>query len=303
MVGSVSVATAVYSDRRAHLVYGINPATDSGLEFGALDWPLFRVEEANIKFVDFTSTEELKRVSYASNPQKIVDVDYIWTGSGSLKDVIGQQDHFDFAIASHVIEHIPNVLGWFRGIHEVLKPNGRFNLAIPDKRFTFDVERNTTTIAEIVEADLLDLRAPNIRQVFDHVYKSRQIAPGAIWHDEKPVGTFPAMSGANPLETALNMSRSVHESGTYYDTHCSVFTPASFLTVLEEATRLGLFNFYVEKMVVTGPGGDGASGFEFFISLVRPMKDMGTQIRLIERVCEVREEVRRLDRHFKLLAP
>ncbi len=303
MVGSVSVATAVYSDRKSHLSFGINPETDSGLEFGALDWPLFRVDEAKVKFVDFTSTEELRRISYASNPQNIVDVDYIWTGSGSLKDIVGQQDQFDFAIASHVIEHIPNVLGWFRGIFEVLQPNGRFNLAIPDKRFTFDVERRETTIAEIVEADLLDLRAPNVRQVFDHVYKSRQIPPGAIWHNEQPVESFPAMSGANPLETAFSMARSVHESGTYYDTHCSVFTPSSFLTVFEEATRLGLFEFYIEKMVVTGPGGKEASGFEFFINLVRPTKDMGTKIRLVERVCELREEVRRLDRHFKLLAP
>lgn len=302
MSASVSIASPVYSDRHALLAHGVNQGTDRGVEFGALDWPVFKSNEADVKFVDFTSTEELRRVSYAANPQNIVDVDYIWTGAGSLADVVGQRECFDFAIASHVIEHIPNVLGWFRGIHAVLKPGGRFNLAIPDKRFTFDVGRKETTIAEMVEADLLDLHAPNLRQVFDHVYLGRQIDPGAVWRDERDVKSFAPMAGTNALQTALEMATSVHKHGSYYDTHCSVFTPASFLSILEEATRLRLFSFYVDRFIITGPGGEGASGFEFFANLIRPPADMGTEHRLVERISQVREEVRLLNRNFSLLA-
>ncbi|WP_369012339.1 methyltransferase domain-containing protein, partial [Escherichia coli] len=71
----------------------------------------------------------------------IVDVTHVWTGSGSLAAIVGGAGLFDYAIASHVIEHVPNVLGWFRGIYEVLKPGAVFNLAVPDRRYTFDVVR------------------------------------------------------------------------------------------------------------------------------------------------------------------
>jgi SAM-dependent methyltransferase len=302
MSQSVKVASPVYSDRMNCLRYGISKEVHNGLEFGALNWPVYRPDEIDIKFVDFASTDELKRNTYASDPSKIVDVDYIWPGSGSLAHVVGAQEAFDFAIASHVIEHVPNVLGWFRGIREVLKHGGRLNLAIPDKRFTFDVDRKETTIAELVEADILDLRVPSIRQVFDHVYLGKQIDPGAIWYDERPVACYDRMSGINALRTAFERATDVHKTATYHEAHCSVFTPASFLSLMEDATKLGLFDYYIDEFVTTGPGGAGPSGFEFFVNLVRPSPDSYTQEALAERIGVIREDLRILERHYSLLA-
>ncbi len=302
MSQSVKVASPIYSDRMNYLRYGINKEAHKGLEFGALNWPVYRPNEIDIKFVDFASTDELKRNTYASDPSQIVDVDYIWTGSGSLAHVVGAQEAFDFAIASHVIEHIPNVLGWLRGIREVLKHGGRLNLAIPDKRFTFDVDRKETTIAELVEADILDLRIPSVRQVFDHVYLGKQIDPGAIWHDERPLTSYDRMSGTNALRIAFERATEVHETATYHEAHCSVFTPASFLSLMEDATKLSLFDYYIDQFVTTGPGGADPSGFEFFVNLVRPSPDSYTQEALVERIGVIREDLRILERHYSLLA-
>lgn len=70
---------------------------------------------------------------------RLVEVDYDWTGASQLAQIIADVDIYNFAIASYVIEHVPNMLGWLRGIENVLRIEGRFNPEIPDRRFTFDV--------------------------------------------------------------------------------------------------------------------------------------------------------------------
>ena len=138
----------VGNKRRDLLTRGINASYDFGIEIGALNNPIIKPEDGNVKFVDYTTTEMLQSYPHAETVKKdeIVNVDYVWPGSGSLAKIVEQQKCFDYAIASHVIEHVPNVLGWSQGIAEVLKDGGVFNLAIPDRRFTFDVGRKDSTL-------------------------------------------------------------------------------------------------------------------------------------------------------------
>ena len=46
----------------------------------------------------------------------------------------------------------------------------------PDKRFTFDARRPVSTSGEFVEAWLHGRRRPNSRQIFNHVYETRELA-------------------------------------------------------------------------------------------------------------------------------
>jgi hypothetical protein len=147
------------SSRATLLTLGANPAAQKGLEFGALNNPVVRPEHGDIRFVDYTTTEGLRARPHADTIDKsaIVNVDYIWPGSGSLAEVINTGELFDYAIASHVIEHVPNIVGWCFGIADVLTSGAVFNLAIPDKRYTFDVRRKLTTLGEVVEAIFFNL--------------------------------------------------------------------------------------------------------------------------------------------------
>src|SRR6266496_5170144 len=140
------------SDRIRLLREGIEPATQKGLEIGALNAPTVLPQEGDVRFVDRADDATL-RDSHPLRLEGLVNVDYIWPGTGSLAAVIGTGELFDWAIASHVIEHVPNMLGWLRGIAEVLKPGGILNLAIPDCRFTFDVDSPRSTIGQVIESD------------------------------------------------------------------------------------------------------------------------------------------------------
>jgi len=56
----------------------------------------------------------------------------------------------DFVIANHFIEHCENPLLTFRNLLRVLKPGGIVFMAVPDKRFTFDVDRPCTTLDHVL---------------------------------------------------------------------------------------------------------------------------------------------------------
>jgi hypothetical protein len=245
------------------LTFGIDPGSQKGIEFGALDNPIYRREQGDIRFVDYTTTEGLRAHPHAGtiNKDAIVEVDYVWRGSGSLADVIETGELFDYAIASHVIEHVPNVIGWFIGISEVLKTGAIFNLAIPDKRYTFDVRRKLTTLGELIEAHLNKYTFPSVRQMFDHCYEAVAIEPGAIWRRETNIEEIPRLCGDIALQLAYDSSLQIVANDRYFDSHCLIVTPASFLTLLQGLYRLQLFPFLLREFHPTEMG-----DFEFFVS-------------------------------------
>ncbi len=87
----------------------------------------------------------------------------------------------DFVFASHVIEHAPDMIGWLRQIGQVLGDGGQLYLAIPDKRLCFDVNRDLTTMADLVDAHLRGLSAPGFRQIYDFHSRIIEVDAAALW--------------------------------------------------------------------------------------------------------------------------
>ena len=83
-------------------------------------------------------------------------------------DALGGDAPIDFVIASHVIEHIPDPVGWLAQIGEILTDRGLLVLVVPDRRFTFDVNRPETTAAELIDTMLRGCQTPTFQQTFSH---------------------------------------------------------------------------------------------------------------------------------------
>ncbi len=101
-------------DRTAHLVGSIDLATAKGLELGPLNNPVVRKSDGDVRYLDHVDTEAL-RARYASHEgfdlDSIVPIDYVsWTGS--IRSAVGDDGPFDYVIASHVIEHVPDLIRW-----------------------------------------------------------------------------------------------------------------------------------------------------------------------------------------------
>jgi len=228
----------------------------AGLEIGPLYTPRFaRAHYPNVRYVDHAATDEL-REKYATDTfmaehlDEIVDVDVVWDGSTPLLDALGAAGDgsgrpVEFVFASHVIEHAPDMIGWLRQIGQVLGDGGHLYLAIPDKRLCFDVNRDLTTMADLVDAHLRGLSAPGFRQIYDFHSRIIEVDAAALWAGTADYrDTWRA--DLDPDEWAYELCLKAQQTGEYVDGHCQVFTPSSFLDVYARLVALGLIDFRIE---------------------------------------------------------
>ncbi len=226
----------VFFLHRSHLEKVANLAEGQGLEIGAMDLPYVSASEGHCEFADYRTTEELQdlaRVVPGHFPEHVAPVAYnLKNGYGAI------EKQFDYVIASHVIEHIPNLLGWLRELERLTKSNGVVFLVVPDRRYTFDYHRRETTISDLVECDRLGLERPSFYHVFDHhFYTHYSIPPHDIWSGSKP---------PPPLKNYANAREAAERTfAGFEDAHCSVFTPESFQSLFADLLFAKLTNFAI----------------------------------------------------------
>jgi hypothetical protein len=75
-------------------------------------------------------------------------------GMDSLKSIPDYSQ--DFGIACHVIEHCPNTIRAIRTACKKLKRGGVLFLVIPNKKVTFDVNRQTTSLEHFIADDFCE---------------------------------------------------------------------------------------------------------------------------------------------------
>jgi Domain of unknown function (DUF4214)/Methyltransferase domain len=114
------------------------PRTGHIIEIGPSFRPIAPKGEGwNTRSLDHTTREGLI-AKYRGHPgvdvNRIEEVDFVWAG-GSLIDAVPASLHgtFDAFVASHVIEHTPDLIAFLDAAGALLKPDGVVVLAIPDK--------------------------------------------------------------------------------------------------------------------------------------------------------------------------
>ncbi len=134
--------------RRSHLIPYLSQNM-TGLEIGAFMRPTLSPADAEMKYVDYYSQEELQSQIDPKGPggNDVVHVDYV-VRSGNYSDVITQK--FDIIIANHVMEHCCNPISWLNDLASMLKEDGLIFLALPDKKYSFDRFRPDTDLARIL---------------------------------------------------------------------------------------------------------------------------------------------------------
>ena len=117
----------------------------NGIEFGALHAGLSVPPGVRVKYADCEPVEKLS-ISYATvgsirAPDIVTD----------MHSNVGIDDQSqDFIIANHVLEHLEDPLRALGSIGRVLRPGGVAFIALPDKRFTFDVDREITLLSHLI---------------------------------------------------------------------------------------------------------------------------------------------------------
>ena len=91
----------------------------------------------------------------------------MWRGE-PLDELLGEA-RYDWIIASHVIEHMPDLVAFFRQAARLLKPGGSLSLVIPDKRYCFDYFRWPSTTGDVLQAFAEQRRRHPAGVVFEYV--------------------------------------------------------------------------------------------------------------------------------------
>lgn len=197
------------------------------LELGPLHEPIAETGKHNVRYVDRMSHQELVE---HYEPQgipvsKIVPLDHVWPPGEDLVSHI-PSERFNYCIASHVIEHVPNLIEWLNQIASVMNTGGILSLAIPNREHTFDRERPLTTTAEIIESEIMKANRPTPKQVYCHFRNN----------------VDPQGNNTETIEFALHAARQA-AAEVYVDVHCWVFNMRNFDQSISELADQNLIQF------------------------------------------------------------
>jgi hypothetical protein len=267
-------------DRKSRMLSFLNQA-GKGLEIGPSHNPVAPKREGfDVHVVDHCDRAALveKYRPHGVDIDSIEDVDFVWRNT-SYGELTGKPKFYDWIIASHVIEHTPDLIGFMQGADEVLKDEGVLSLAVPDKRFCFDHFRPITGIGSLIDAHVNQNHVHTAGRVAEYflnvVSLSGRIAWDRSFQSTQPVNSFAFVHGA---EDALSGMRAVTEQGAYLDVHAWCFTPSSFRLLIEDLHRLGLSPLR-EVAFFSDAGG------EFFAALSRSGKGPDlTRMKLLENI-------------------
>jgi SAM-dependent methyltransferase len=227
------------ADIRNRCLAGLDVSVGRGLEIGALNRPLLPRHLGRIFFADHCSTAELKHKYSTGLPfpeDEICHVDFDLSKM-TLRETDGG---FDYVVASHVIEHVPDLVGWLRDLESILKVGGILALAIPDKRYTFDLFRRETTLWMVEQA--VSRPRPDPETILDFFANLVTVDTARLWAGNDAADQAHKTYSAEDCVNVLSR----YSAGEYIDVHCWVFTPASFRVLIEQViVRFGL-SFKIE---------------------------------------------------------
>lgn len=252
-------------DRRQKALHSLDLA-GLGLEIGPSFAPFLPKSAGHdVRIADHLPTEAL-RAKYAARGvpvARIEEVDYD-LGAAPLAASVPRET-FDYVLASHVVEHVPDLIDFLAGIWTVLKVGGVVSFVVPDKRFCFDRFRPVTGLAAVIDAHMERRDKPSPRAVaeglINYVFN---LGDKRIWPIDSPEAY--AFRYGHEI-TGRAMLKAAH---AYMDCHVWTYTPLSLLLLVLDLSALGFFTFAPAPSFNTDP----ALG-EFYLSLTKTAEAPG----------------------------
>lgn len=258
----------------------------NGIEIGPSHNPIAPKKEGyKVHIIDHMSRDQLiaKYKDHHVNLENIEEVDFVWRGE-NYTELTGKNKHYDWIIASHVIEHTPDLIGFLNDCDAILKDDGVISLVVPDKRYCFDHYRPITGISKIIDSHFqkATIHTPGtVAEYFLNVVsKSGNIAWAA--------STTGEYNFIHSLENALQGMKSVVNENAYLDVHAWCYVPHSFRLIVHDLFCLGLIPFQEVDFFPT-------DGCEFYVTLGRRgqciNKSRIAMLEIIESEITVRAEI------------
>jgi len=226
------------------------------LEIGPLNRPIvLKSEYRNSYYCDIRNTDEIKEL-YSGNEylektgicidiNSIVDVDFVI--KESYQKTFSHIEKFDYVIASHVIEHMDDIIGFFVDISGILKPGGKLCIIYPDKRYCFDHFRESSSFRDAFDVFTRG-RTETARMVLDFFSMSvNENNPVVFWNGDNLNNIIPQYN----IEQSIENYKCVLNGEKFDDVHYWPFTDRSFLLFMYNCIRAKLLPFTCSQFIPT----------------------------------------------------
>lgn len=168
---------------------------------------------------------------------------------------------------------------------QLLRDGGALVLAVPDKRYCFDVFRPLTTIGEVSEAYFQKRVRHSPATLIDDVLYSVSKPTRFVWSD-KNTSDLRLRYSPDDLRNILSRIKETH----YIDAHAWCFVPSSFVFIIEKLNNLGLSELGVSHL---SKSSDELYQHEFFVVLSRDAQT--GQAADVDRFQDIETELREID--------
>lgn len=224
-----------------------------GIEIGPSLRPCAPKKEGyQVEIVDHMDREALieKYAAMGLDTSAIEEVDYVWSGT-SYTELTGKRDYYDYCIASHVIEHVPDFIGFISDISCMLKDGGILSLAVPDKRFTLDHFRMVTGTGKMVDDHLQPGRLGSVGTLVDYGLHVVRRGDATAWARIKDRWLPKDYKKIHAREEVRELYDNTVANPVYHDIHQYVFTPSSFRLLIKELLFLGFIDMDIDTLYDT----------------------------------------------------
>jgi GT2 family glycosyltransferase/predicted SAM-dependent methyltransferase len=250
----------VWKKARKEIVLATIDRNGLGIEIGPSHDPIAPKREGfRVHVIDHMSREQLVE-KYRIHPvqvERIEEVDFVWSGQSYL-ELIGTPKHYDWIIASNVIEHTPDLIAFLEDCDSILKDDGVLSLVIPDKRYCFDRFRPITGLARVLDAHFAGNKIHSPGAVAEYFMNVAGKGHELCW-DAQTKGDYVFIHSAHQTIAGI---REIQANHSYFDIHNWCFVPHSFRLLLGDLYSLGYTKLREVQFRPT-------QGYEFFVTLGR----------------------------------
>lgn len=254
-------------DLRKQFVTGHLRTFDRILELGPLNRPIvLKKDFPNCIYCDIRCTEDVKDL-YSGNAylestglmvdtSTIVDIDDVIVGSYS--GFYENKEKFDVVVASHVLEHMPDIIFSIRDIAGILKSGGIFCIVYPDKRYCFDHFRQSASFRDAynVFVNGVEFNAPMVLDFF--LSSISENNPFKFWSNDSILDLLEKKD----FKTVKEYFEAAKSGVQMDDVHYWPFTDWDFLFFLYQCTSAGLLPFRCIDFIPTQENDQ-----QFFVAL------------------------------------
>lgn len=228
------------------------------LEIGPFSSPTF--VGPHVKYFDIMSADEIRGEAAKLNvdPARCPETIHYVARLTPLAEI---PERFDVVYSSHTIEHTLDFIQHLQDVSRILRPGGRYFLAIPDKRFTFDYFKDEATIGGVIDAHERRQSDYSIKTWIDRAVKSTHSVASRHWSGDHGVERKP--------DAAALVAKAIAEykSGYRYPMvpHMWCLTPEGFREIVTVLFKLDYIDLRLDRVHETR-----SNSLEFYAALSKP---------------------------------